>query len=195
MTGRETGEEETLGICRGVLVSELKKILCYESSTDQDNLDIYCDLVVCALYTYLSTVLYRYFLPFLTEKDIQSIRNGVYLFVDSMKTARQSPFCLDYSERLDCEAETIPNDQVEKIIEMIPGKVESLLENFKGIEAFYKVEVGIGNYGDQKRPEDLKEKDWRKVRSIKAMNKEEQGINFFIMPPTESKEDDPKKNP
>lgn len=185
-------------ILKGELLRELQEILCYKMTSDDndtDRLDVYCNLVVYAVYSYLSTVLYRYFLPFLTEKDIQSIRNGIYLFIDSMKTARQSPFCLDYSERLDGGPETIPNDQVEKVIEMIPRKVESLLESFKGIEAFYEVEVGIENHGNQNRSGALKEKDWRKVKSINAINKDEQEINFFIMPPMESKKVDPQKNP
>ncbi len=56
----------------------------------------YAALVLYSVFSYLNTVLYRYFLPFLTEKDMHRINNGITMFVNSMQAARQSPFCIDY---------------------------------------------------------------------------------------------------
>lgn len=103
----------------------------------------YVILVLYTIYSYLSTVLYRYFLPFLTEKDIHRIENGITMFVNTMKASRQSPFCLDYHSGIEQNPvnQDIPNECIIDIVRMIPKEIIKILEDFRGIEAFYKVQV------------------------------------------------------
>lgn len=169
-----------------ILIRELKvsidRILVGDGSKTSGNdkrLEVYRNLVLYTVHSYLSTVLYRYFFPFTTEKDIHRIYNGVNMFLNSMKVAKRSPFCLDYEAKWEeQQCPPIPNDQVLKIIDMIPKKVRTLLEEFKGLEAFYEVEVTHTIKRD-KRGENIK-KDIRKVKSIKMCS--QQSIHFFVIP-------------
>lgn len=188
-----------------LLMEELKKeIMSILKKTDgkaadHGRLEVYCKLVLYAVHSYLSTVLYRYFLPFLTEKDFHCIYNGIFIFLNSMKAARQSPFCLDYipgPEEEQCPA--ISNDGVQKIIDMIPKKVRTFLEEFKGLEAFYEVEVDLKKENEEENKEENKEenenvaKDVREVKLIRAMKRyaeNEQEIYFFMIPSNETKEE------
>jgi len=171
------------------LKKEILKILGELNPKDfsKETREIYCNQVLYALHSYLSTVLYRFFLPFLTEKDSYRIYNGVYMFVNSMKAARQSPFCLGYVARQkEASEREIPDKQVRAILTMLPQQVREFLESFKGIEAFYQVKVEV-------KPEDennqtgnsIVEKDWRKVSEIMPVDNQE--INFFIVPQDEAK--------
>lgn len=140
----------------------------------------YCNLVLYSVFSYLRTVFYRYFLPFLTEKDINRIRNDMYMFLNSMKVARQSPFCLDYAAGEESnQCPTISNDGVTKIVQMIPDEVEELLECFKGLEAFYKVEV---QHSGNSTCDSANIKDSRTVKNIEMLGDESREINYFIIP-------------
>lgn len=166
----------------GVEISNILKES--DKELQQEDRNKYKNLVLYTIFSYLSTVLYRYFLPFLTEKDIFRIYNGVYIFVNSMKAAKHSPFCIDYEKYVKpAEREDYPiisNDGVNKIIEMIPEKVKDFLEKFKGIEAFYEVEVEHCRYNDFiERHNNI---DTRKVTSIKEMSENEQDIELFMLP-------------
>lgn len=165
----ESSEEKSIEILRSPELSKKEK----------QRLELYRDLVIYAMYSYLSTVLYRYFLPFLTEKDINSIYNGVYLFVNSMKVARQSPFCLEYKKYQETNDEKVMTDAcVKEIIKMLPGKVKRFLERVKGLEAFYEVTVEV-KHGQGEAKNAGITKDWRKVTGIKSA---EGKINIFILP-------------
>lgn len=158
-----------------VLRGKLEKILDGTEKTRR-----YIDLVLFSVYNYLNTVLYRYFLPFLTEKDLERIRNGMFMCLNSMKVAKQSPFCLDFepgTEKGQCPV--IENEKIKMIIEIIPNEVKDVLERFKGLEAFYEVEVehidSANNGGEN-------DKDQRKVKAIRMFREEAQQINCFIFP-------------
>ncbi|MCM1245145.1 MAG: hypothetical protein NC293_05805 [Roseburia sp.] len=161
---------------------EIKSIL-NDTDKEKGNLDRYISLVLYSVYSYLETVFYRYFFPFLTEKDIQRIHNGIYMFLNSMKVAKQSPFCLDYKAKGESDqCPAISNDGVKKIIDMLPRKITNFLESFKGLEAFYKVVVSdkSGDEYDSENPQDM-----RVVKKIEMLN-DEGGINYFIFPTEES---------
>lgn len=153
------------------------------SETDlekRDRLKRYGDLVLYSVLSYLTTVFYQYFLPFLTENNIHLIRNGMYMFLNSMKVARQSPFCLDYAAGEESgQCPTISNEGVRKIIRMIPDEVEELLECFKGLEAFYKVEV---QHSGNSTCDSANIKDSRTVKNIEMLGDESREINYFIIP-------------
>ena len=101
-----------------------------------------------------------------------------------MKSAKQSPFCLDYVADMELDqGPAIDNKHVEKIIKIIPERVKELLDKFKGLEAFYEVHVEVD---EEKRnenlSEDVKSEDVRKVVSLKTLkdDKEFQKINFYL---------------
>lgn len=164
---------------------EISNIL-EETDGDKNNHDRekYKNLVLYTVFSYLSTVVYQYFLPFLTEKDISRINNGVYIFVNSMKAAKHSPFCLNYKEYVrpaEIEEYPIISDKgVDKLVEMIPEKVKNFLEAFKGIEAFYEVEV---NHCRNMNSTGINSNniDARKVMAIKEISEEIQDINLFML--------------
>lgn len=69
------------------------------------------------------------FFPFLSKKDIQRICNGLYMFIQSMKSERISPFALDYSAYRNSNFTTsVDRKIVEKIIEEIPAILKKVLE-------------------------------------------------------------------
>lgn len=135
----------------------------------------YCRLVKHAVIFYLKTVLYRYFIPFLLETDIERIYSGMYTFINSMKAARVSPFALNYdSGKKSC----ITNDQIEKIVNVIPEILKTTLKSFRGLEAFYEVVV-------EHMLEDPKTvKDTRNVKRIKLVKMKDRMqpyVNHFFI--------------
>lgn len=73
----------------------------------------------------------------------------------------------------------ISNDGVKDIIGMIPGEVAEMLESFKGLGAFYKVEVqhsGNNTFDPENK------KDNRTVKRIEMLGTADREINFFIIP-------------
>lgn len=103
----------------------------------------YVGLVLFTVDSYLSTVLYRYFLPFLTDKDIHRIESGITMFVNTMKASRQSPFCPDYRSGIGDNQENpeVSKDNVGAIVKLIPKQIIKAIEEFRGLEVFYKVKV------------------------------------------------------
>lgn len=99
--------------------------------------------VLFAVHSYMSTVLYRYFLPFLTDKDIHRIESGITMFVNTMKASRQSPFCPDYRSGIGNNKGNpeVSEDNVEAIVKLIPEQIIKVIEEFRGLEVFYKVKV------------------------------------------------------
>ena len=144
---------------------------------DTNQVKRYLNLVEHAVCSYLSTVLYRYFFPFLSERDIDRICNGMYTFVNSMKAARVSPFALDYHSNKDRQFPSfVSNTTITQIVDKIPEVLCSTLKDFKGLEAFYKVTVQH-NLGEH----DAKE-DTRKVMSIERLKDEKfSSINCFFV--------------
>lgn len=86
---------------------------------------------------YLSTVLYRYFLPFLTWEDEHRISNGTQAFLSAMRPSES----------------TAEQNAFEKIV---IDRLDSLLRDFKGAEAMYAVtvEVPAGEY-DRRKIKDI----------------------------------------
>lgn len=143
-------------------------------------LETYRDLVIYAVYSYLSTVLYRYFLPFLTEKDIDRIYNEVYMFINSMKAEKQSPFSLDYTTEAIEHMPAVDNTRVKEIIKMLPETIKQFLKEFKGLEAFYEVDVELDKNKLEKISDNTdKIGDVRKATAVRDLTGEQ--INLFIV--------------
>lgn len=147
---------------------------------EKRRLETYRDLVTYAVYSYLSTVLYRYFLPFLTEKDIDRIYNEVYMFINSMKAEKQSPFSLNYKIEATAYMSTVDNKKVKDIIKMIPETIKKFLKEFKGLEAFYEVDVELDKDKLKKISKEQDEVwDVRKATAVRTLTDEH--INLFIV--------------
>lgn len=140
----------------------------------------YVSLVKYATSMYLSTVFYRYFLPFLSENDINRITNGIRTFISSMSSARISPFVLQYPLDGDPAFKTCISDRnVENIAQIIPKTVQQVLQLFKGIEAFYKVEVQHIN-DDKCESAERNTKDIRRIKNIQLLGSDEESIHLFM---------------
>ena len=144
------------------------------SEEDVLEIEIYCYLLKCAITAYLSTVLYRYFLPFLSERDIKKIHNGMFAFMDYMKNGGKSPFALNYIDPVTREKSVISNENVEGIIEIVSEELLNVLKAFKGLEVFYTVMVKNGEQSEEK-------KDDRSIQKIQLYSKKgEKKINCIF---------------
>lgn len=137
----------------------------------------YCALVEHAVSSYLSTVFYRYFFPLLSKKDIDRICNGMYMFVNSMKAAKISPFAIDYHSDRDREYSSfVTNESIEEIVNEIPKVLYATLKSFRGVEVFYNVTV---HHCLEKNDEN---EDTRKIVSIKRLRDDKfSNLNCFFV--------------
>lgn len=115
-------------------------------------------LVLYTTSNYLSTILYQYFLPFLSVDDIEYIKNSMEYFVKSMRIESKSPFALDYQPwKRKMVDNIVGNDTVNKVVELIPKVLLDVLNSFKGVEAFYKVKVAHSSESTTGSDEDTRE--------------------------------------
>lgn len=148
-----------------------------KSNPDETQKERYINLVQYAVDSYLRTVLYRYFFPFLSENDIERIYNGMYIFVNSMKAARQSPFAIDFhSGRERKFPSVVSNEIVNNIVKLIPEILLFTLKSFRGLEAFYVVKV-------RHQPDEgaSTKEDTRSVQKIEMLKKPV--VNCFFIKP------------
>ena len=102
------------------------------------------------------------------------------MFINSMKAEKQSPFSLNYKTEEIEHMPAVNDEKVKEIIKMLPETIKHFLIEFKGLEAFYEVDVEY----DEDKLEKISEKqdgiwDVRKATAIKALDGEQ--INLFIM--------------
>lgn len=161
------------------LEESIRGILKGRGRREKNQEESYCYLVMWTTGMYLSTVLYRYFFPFLSQKDMQRIVNGMHMFVNSMKESGISPFALDYSVDQNSNFKTIiPRKSVEEIIRSIPGILKDVLERFEGVQVFYKVSVQHRESVDEGEMGVMR--DIRKVKSIEEYTKDDGNIDLEI---------------
>lgn len=137
----------------------------------------YFNLVKHAVSYYLSTVLYRYFLPFLSEEDMNRIYNGMYIYIHSMKAVHVSPFALGYTAKGKSQySTTISDHSVTEVAECIPRVLLEVLKSFKGVEAFYQVTVSHCSAANDVR------RDNRVVQKLETMHKDGfSNVNCFFI--------------
>ncbi len=85
---------------------------------------------------YLSSVLYRYFLPFLSLEDEKKLLHGMHFFLFSLlasETVSYPATC----ENQQMTRKTIENQIVQETVEAL----ETVLHKFQGVEALYRVKV------------------------------------------------------
>lgn len=137
----------------------------------------YLGLVRYTVASYLRTVLYRYFFPFLSENDMDRIYNGMDTFINSMKAARVSPFALDYHSNREREFSSfVSNDSINQVVEVIPETLLSVLKSFKGLEAFYM--VGVKHQLDSNS---YSNEDTRDTQQISMMKGNVPNVNCFFI--------------
>lgn len=156
------------------LKKEVEEVLS-SAEGEQERKGRYCRLVEHAAVYYLKTVLYRYFFPFLSERDMERMYSGMYMFINSMKAVKVSPFALnkDFGGRESC----VRDDHIKEIVDRIPKLLLGTLKSFRGLEVFYEVEVEHA----LENAETVK--DTRSVKSIKMVktgNDEKPYINYFF---------------
>ena len=149
----------------------------FENQYAREQMEAYFKLVEYSVSFYLQTVLYRYFFPFLTQDDMERIRNGAYTMINNMQTGKVSPFVLDYNVIRENGFNPICNGIVSGIVDQIPQILLAALQNFKGLEAFYLVEVRHC-LNDKKDTREIKS-----IRMVKPVSEEEgsQVVNCFIL--------------
>lgn len=117
---------------------------------------------------YLSTVLYRYFLPFLSKEDEYRICNGMQTYITSMMAANVSPFALNFKNRKNSQfTSAIANQSVKASAGVVSTALKKVLSSFRGVEALYQVHVFVPRPSSQE--EATGKIDTRKVVGIKEL--------------------------
>ena len=114
------------------------------------------DLVVKATKLYLTSTLYRHFLPFLTKENENRIVNGAEYFLRSFRI----------SEDLGKKARE--RSFTEENIKAVIDELRTLLASFKGVDALYQVTVMTNGDSDV---------DTRKIISIEQLKLENNSLN------------------
>lgn len=105
------------------LDDELKSKLQAEGCSDATTVE----RVKFLVRTYLSTVLYRYFLPFLSRADEQRICNAMEAFLLTLGS----------------KDEVNKTSEISAWSEQIQKALQNVLSSFRGVEAFYSVRVNV----------------------------------------------------
>ena len=180
---QKEARSQFMKLFREKLIKELNDIL-KEEINEAETLEMYrkeryMELVLYTVHDYLNSVLYRYFLPFLLEKDINRIYNGMKTLINSMKANAQSPFCLEYPTDGDPDYEKIiEKDSINKIVEKIPQVLKEVLQSFRGLEVFYQVK--ISNSLEIKADGGISKKCKKGVLDIEMMTGQD-GVNCFFL--------------
>lgn len=116
---------------------------------------------------YLSTALYQYFLPFLSKADEVRIYNGMDAFVTAMYTAENDHFGDFNKDGNDCY----------KIMKSV---LQSVVASFRGVEAFYTVDVTL----------DQTDTDSRKITSIEKENDNNAAVSCIFLEKVRKHEDE-----
>lgn len=93
---------------------------------------------------YLSSVLYRYFLPFLSLDDEQTLLNGMSFFLASLCSSEAILHPLVNEKVKEGKQEDIRIQINKKIV----GTLETILCRFRGVEALYRVKVKVNKEAD-----------------------------------------------
>ena len=94
----------------------------------------------------MNSVLYRYFLPFLSLEDEKKLVNGMRYYLLSLYAAHiltEPQVDLQVSEEDRKKQEVEVQQKVFDILDSVEKALETVLEDFRGIEAMYEVEVEI----------------------------------------------------
>ena len=140
----------------------------------------YFNLVSNITELYLSTVLYRYFLPLLSEDDISRIVNGMKMFISCLRAANRSPFDLQYSPHIHDEYSSVmPEEIIQDAVELVLQCLEDTLRDMQGIQALYEVETIDPKERREKSSEKNKSNDRIDSREIVGIVQRKHGVRVF----------------
>lgn len=105
--------------------SELRTKLCNSFSDKKNTTLVEFDKVLYLVENYLSTILYQYFLPFLSHADEKRIHNAMQAFLLTLDSKNDDDF------------EALISDNTQLVL----ATLKELLNSFRGVEAMYKVKV------------------------------------------------------
>lgn len=146
---QEEARRQFMEVFRTELLNKLKENLGGKEKWE-DWEERYMNLVEYTVTYYLNTVLFRYFFPFLTDRDIERIYNGMKTLINSMRVDDESPFCIKYPNYGDSQfKEVIQDKKVEKIIDSIPILLKEILESFRGLKVLIKEEKSSENLQEE----------------------------------------------
>lgn len=135
----------------------------------------YVSLVKHAISLYLSTVLYRYFFPFLSEEDIERICNSAENYVIAMSAGKVSPFAKGSSGNFDPQYHSMLSDaNVSEAAQKVIKVLRRVLTRFRGIEAFYQIKIKVDS------SENMENQDTRRLEDIDAINEQLCGISCLF---------------
>lgn len=135
----------------------------------------YFSLVKHAISLYLSTVLYRYFFPFLSEEDIERISNSAENYVIAMGVGKVSPFAKGVPGDFDPQYHSaLSDDNVDEAARTVIKVLRDVLTRFRGIEAFYQVKVKVDI------SENIENQDTRKLEDIEAVDEKLYGVSCLF---------------
>lgn len=121
---------------RESLMEHYEKVLIKQLG--ESGLSSLCRKVCYATKLYLSTVLYQYFFPFLSNADEKQICNCMHTFVSSVGFV-----------------ELFPEDHL-TIADAVTTALRETISSFLGVEVLYTVEVEYGDKGkDDRKPKDI----------------------------------------
>lgn len=108
----------------------------------EEDIDHYFARIKQSSRLYLSTVLYKYFFPFVSTEEIQCIFNGMQMYIFSLRATNTSPYAVNYEGVLDEGVrKPLPPDFIKDIAKEIPNILKKTLDSLRGIDALFAVEV------------------------------------------------------
>lgn len=149
---------------RSLLVQEYTKRLAFQLGKEFEEdvnggSSIKNERIMTLTSAYLSTVLYRYFFPFLTKEDEARICNGVEYYIRSMMTKNSGLFS---------RQNALAKEHVDKLAKIVVETLRNTLKSLCALEIFYRVKVSFNG---------AEETDSRKTHYITILpkNKNEEG--------------------
>ena len=181
---QEKAKKVILSKYKDSLRTALKQFFTDDSTKERDQK--YCELVITVASHYLTSTLFQFFFPFLTNEDIATIVNGMQTFLNAMQAAAVSPFDLDYSNSSfrqmfgDTKKEPVAPEKVLVAEETVVKTLKQCLSEFIGIEVLFDVTVGSEDDPNQTSTHNKSAARIRKVTNMKLYPISNEGINCIF---------------
>lgn len=157
---------------RGKLISAFITLLdqkvtapATDKEKERDDCEEYAMKIKYSAVLYLTSVLYRYFLPFLSLEDEEKLLNGLRYFLFSLIASKTVPYPVvgENQEFIKKQGET-------KTVDNAVDALKTILHSFKGVEALYCVKVKVREEANC---------DSREILSIRPL---EGAVNCLFVP-------------
>lgn len=112
------------------------------TSTDTDGEEVLSQIKYASV-LYLSSVLYRHFLPFLSFEDEETLINGMRYFLSSLLNSGTIKIPEVAKKEKGNATDSKQISLKSQLLEQSVGALSEMLKNFRGIEAMYEVNVEV----------------------------------------------------